>query len=185
MKCLSIMQPWATFVVDGIKTVENRSKATNYRGELLIHASLKFDTSDFAENFIDEFVNFSDEAFDHQNNELPGLNSYGHKKTGQYDDNAVFHMGAIIGKVNLVDCIPNPLFGKSIRGLADLVTQSRLAKLKIPKGRLVPSEWFIGNSQYLWIVTDAVRFAKPIPYKGKLNIFEVEDEVVAEALAAR
>ncbi len=34
------MQPWASLVVMGAKTIETRSWQTGYRGELLIHASL-------------------------------------------------------------------------------------------------------------------------------------------------
>jgi hypothetical protein len=39
MKVLSLLQPWATLVVTGIKKIETRSWRTAYRGELLIHAS--------------------------------------------------------------------------------------------------------------------------------------------------
>lgn len=40
MKALSLLQPWATLVVLGVKKIETRSWRTPYRGELLIHASL-------------------------------------------------------------------------------------------------------------------------------------------------
>ncbi len=40
MKVLSIREPFASLIKDGIKTVETRSFKTNYRGELYIHASL-------------------------------------------------------------------------------------------------------------------------------------------------
>ncbi|MGE5519226.1 MAG: ASCH domain-containing protein [Candidatus Dadabacteria bacterium] len=40
MKVLSLLQPWATLVVMGLKTIETRSWSTNHRGPLLIHASL-------------------------------------------------------------------------------------------------------------------------------------------------
>ena len=39
MKVLSLLQPWATLVVMGVKKIETRSWSTNYRGPLLIHAS--------------------------------------------------------------------------------------------------------------------------------------------------
>lgn len=39
MKALSLLQPWASLVVQGVKTIETRSWSTAYRGELLIHAS--------------------------------------------------------------------------------------------------------------------------------------------------
>jgi activating signal cointegrator 1 len=39
MKTLSLLQPWASLVVSGIKRIETRSWSTRYRGPLLIHAS--------------------------------------------------------------------------------------------------------------------------------------------------
>ncbi len=39
MKALSLLQPWATLVVMGVKQIETRSWSTAYRGPLLIHAS--------------------------------------------------------------------------------------------------------------------------------------------------
>jgi hypothetical protein len=41
--CLSVFQPWAELLVAGIKPVENRTRRSNYKGPLLIHASKKFD----------------------------------------------------------------------------------------------------------------------------------------------
>ena len=38
MKCISIKQPWAALIAAGIKTIENRTWKTNYRGQILIHA---------------------------------------------------------------------------------------------------------------------------------------------------
>ena len=43
MKTLSIRNPWAYLIAYGVKDVENRSWKTDYRGELLIHASGKSD----------------------------------------------------------------------------------------------------------------------------------------------
>ena len=39
MKCLSVRQPFADLIISGRKTIEIRNWKTNYRGELLIHAS--------------------------------------------------------------------------------------------------------------------------------------------------
>jgi len=38
MKTLSVRQPWAWLIVNGYKTVENRTWRTSYRGPLAIHA---------------------------------------------------------------------------------------------------------------------------------------------------
>ena len=80
MKVLSLLQPWATLVVTGVKKYEVRSWQTKHRGALLIHASAKkpsrrerlfFEQADYFRDYIDSM------------NHLP--------------------YGAIIGPVNLVD----------------------------------------------------------------------------------
>ena len=43
MRILSIRQPWAHLIVSGTKDIENRSRATPYRGRFLIHASQTID----------------------------------------------------------------------------------------------------------------------------------------------
>lgn len=40
MKVLSIKEPFASLIMNGMKKIETRSWKTNYRGELYIHASL-------------------------------------------------------------------------------------------------------------------------------------------------
>jgi activating signal cointegrator 1 len=40
MKALTIHQPYASWIIDGAKWVENRTWATGYRGPLAIHAGL-------------------------------------------------------------------------------------------------------------------------------------------------
>lgn len=39
MKAISLLQPWASLVVIGAKTIETRNWGTKYRGPILIHAS--------------------------------------------------------------------------------------------------------------------------------------------------
>ena len=43
MKVISIKQPWATLILEGLKEYEFRSWKTKYRGELYIHASKTYD----------------------------------------------------------------------------------------------------------------------------------------------
>ena len=42
MKCLTLIQPWATLVAVGAKKIETRSWWTSYRGPLAIHAAKAF-----------------------------------------------------------------------------------------------------------------------------------------------
>ena len=50
MKALSITEPYATLISDGIKLIETRSWKTNYRGDLLIHASSTKIPREYKEN---------------------------------------------------------------------------------------------------------------------------------------
>jgi ASCH domain len=40
LPALSVRQPWPWLIVNGLKDIENRSRRTNHRGPLLIHAGL-------------------------------------------------------------------------------------------------------------------------------------------------
>ena len=50
MKVLSITEPYATLIRNGIKKIETRSWKTNYRGELYIHASSTKIPKEYKEN---------------------------------------------------------------------------------------------------------------------------------------
>lgn len=43
MKALSIRQPWASLIIDGVKDIENRTWRTKERGRILVHASKTYD----------------------------------------------------------------------------------------------------------------------------------------------
>lgn len=43
MKVITLKQPWATLVAEGLKKYEFRSRKFNYRGEILIHAGKGID----------------------------------------------------------------------------------------------------------------------------------------------
>lgn len=46
MKVITLKQPWATLVAEGIKKYEFRSWRTKYRGKILIHAGVGVDKED-------------------------------------------------------------------------------------------------------------------------------------------
>ena len=43
MKVISIREPFATLIKDGVKTIETRSWKTNYRGKIYIHSCIAKD----------------------------------------------------------------------------------------------------------------------------------------------
>jgi len=46
MKALTVWQPWATFIADGMKRYETRHWLTSYRGNLAIHAGKRWTSSE-------------------------------------------------------------------------------------------------------------------------------------------
>lgn len=76
IKVLSIRQPWAHAIIHLGKDIENRSKRTNYRGELYIHAALKAESH---------------------------LTVYPDGRFVALED--LFFRGGLIGKVDLIDCV--------------------------------------------------------------------------------
>lgn len=78
MKIISVKQPWASLIVNGLKDIENRDWKTHHRGPVLIHASQRMD----------------DEATD----EMLRRN-YG---TGRPRS---MPQGGVIGMVDVVDCV--------------------------------------------------------------------------------
>lgn len=105
MKTLSIRQPYASLIAEGIKNIENRSFKTKFRGEFLIHASgLWHDRLFNGELFTkDQFDNISNYWIS-KNPEL-NLMRYLRRETIGIDYN--LPVGAIIGKARLVDCVQN------------------------------------------------------------------------------
>ena len=117
MKILSIRQPWAALVVNGIKDVENRTWSTRYRGPVLIHASQRQDdvTMDEIERRFGVRLNI----------ELP--------------------LGGIVGMTEIVDCVrPHPSRWHFPGCFAFVLTNSRALPFVKWKGSLslrsAPSE---------------------------------------------
>ena len=124
MKVLTIKQPWASLIVEGIKQYEFRSWKTNYRGKLLIHAGLTLDKI---------YAN----------------------KLKEY--NLSFVSGAIIGEVELVDCI-----------LVDEEFDSKLRDVN----ELVYANNHVGN--YAWKLVNYKKYDEPIFVKGKLGLWNYD-----------
>lgn len=134
-KVLSVRQPYASLLVKGIKDVENRSRKTNFRGTILIHAGAKMhDVVEHLNHFIQDAV------------PLYGIE----KDIWREADYAVAYdrMSAIVGSVDIIDCVQNH-----------------------------PSEW-AEKGQWHWVCANAKKFKYPIRnVKGKLGIWEWEGEL--------
>ncbi len=92
MKALSIRQPWAWLICAGYKNIENRNWRTNFRGRIYVHVSKT--TAELRDPRVKQFVvnALGDQA---RTNEIETYIS----------DALKFSYGAIIGEVNIVDCV--------------------------------------------------------------------------------
>ena len=87
MKALTVKQPWASLIVEGIKDIENRTWKTNYRGRILIHSSKMPE-----KGLPCEVLNSMQYSIVSTANSLNAL---------------VGENGVILGSVEIVDCVLN------------------------------------------------------------------------------
>lgn len=87
MKVISVRQPWARLIVNGLKPIENRDRICNYRGTLYIHASKTYDKT---ANFRKILIMIDD------------IDIYNTFVDSEIED---CEMGGIVGKVQMVDCV--------------------------------------------------------------------------------
>jgi len=131
MKALSYKQPWAYLVAAGIKPIENRTwkLPEKYKGQrVLIHAcgsqGKKFKINLTDEQMLAAFGTISDQAI-----------------------NKNFEFGAIIGSVEMVDCVINHL--------------SIWAERHSPPFK-----------PFNWVLANPILFPEPIPAKGKQSFWD-------------
>lgn len=108
MKVLTVKQPWAHLIIHGGKDIENRKRATKYRGRILIHSAKKDD-----EKFLDDFCQ---KDFGFTRYELV--------------------RGAIIGSVELVDCVESSESVWFVGPFGWVFKNPRTEKIEFVKGQL-------------------------------------------------
>lgn len=161
MRALTVRQPWAWAIVHGGKTVENRTRniAGAYRGPVAIHAGLTEAAMDTSYAY----------AVSHM------LSAAGLKLIS--DD---LPLGAIVGVANLID-VHRQDFLPSRDGDPDKFEQcSPWAQYD-----LRPSAWQAPHkSMWHMVLANARPLAEPIPYRGRLGLWTLPDDVTT-ALAAQ
>ena len=123
MKVLSIKEPFATLIKDGVKIYETRSWKTNYRGELYIHATKTYSKSvnvDSALKYLKTDINpgyilckcrlidciFMDDEFIKYIKEETNENDYGRYEVGRY-----------AWQLEVLEVLDDPIFAKGKLGI--------------------------------------------------------------------
>ena len=91
LPCLSVRQPWAWLIVNGIKSIENRTWRTKFRGRILIHAGGAMTVTEWrsAAAFAVEQCGVPLECFDE----------------GGAAHFSRLERGGIVGSAEIVDCV--------------------------------------------------------------------------------
>lgn len=158
MKALSIRQPWAWFVAQGLKPLENRNWETQFRGEFLIHASGGMTKAECEDCF--DLVR-----------QIPEALKAGRDAGLSYDVLKKHHMGGFVGIAEVVGCVSESdspwFFGKygfeiaNARPLAKIIPfKGQLGFFNVPeeieneartlawcadKGAAIPEEWIAAD----------------------------------------
>ncbi|HAN20409.1 MAG: hypothetical protein A2Y15_08630 [Clostridiales bacterium GWF2_36_10] len=149
MKVLTLWQPYATALVLGIKKVETRSWATNYRGELYIHAAAK--------SYKEIIKIIGSEKAKQLTEYLSRQSNYKSIKELPY--------GAIIGKVEIIDC-----------------KQQFLIMDKWPEINSLEINWgdYSDYQRFAWRIANPVVFDNPISIKGMQGLWNWEGDTDGE-----
>lgn len=150
MKTVSIRQPWASFIAQGIKDIENRTWRTNYRGPIYIHACGP--------------TKFNIELTDPQMKAvLPIIKDiFVGGVSGKI--NSAIPFGAIIGKVDIVDCVINHPSIWAEKTAVDICPDTGVSIIR--KGQ---------KTIWNWVLENAELFDKPIlNVKGKLSLWDFQ-----------
>lgn len=178
MRILTVRQPWASAIISGAKTVENR--ATNiagaYRGPIALHAGLR---EDVGARSHPEVIRWAREYWGTEAGAL---------FTG---DRSKF--GHIIGVVDLVDVHhAGNCYAASIDRAAELYRTDRAAFDALPvkngSGGLLSradycSPW-ADDAGYHLVLANPRALDEPIPYKGGLGLRKTDFVVEGDWLAA-
>lgn len=141
IKALSLWQPFSQLYVLGLKRVETRSRRTNHRGLLAIHA-----TKAVLGNITD-IPRQLPEAWE-------ALQPYITDSPGWIDDNHRLPFGAVVGTVNITACVPiEQLYG---------------TEYDTPQERAF-GDWSPGR--YGWIAENPMAFDCPEPARGMQGIW--------------
>lgn len=147
MKAITIKQPWASLIVHGIKDIENRTWTCpkKYIGQrVLIHASKSKDKR-----------------------EKPLLTEEQYKLAGGvsgYGTHIFGNRGAIIGSVEIVDCVVNH------SSIWAEKTENYTVGMNPKLHENITGKKVIYN----WVLANPVLFEKPIPAKGRLSFWEYD-----------
>lgn len=196
MKALTLWQPWATLLADPRlpKWIETRSRPTKVRGRIAIHAAkspagIYNDDSEYEGGWAATMVGPYQACYCYSSSDEGWLGDTWMVKVEGDDPAPDFAgplpLGAVIGTVDLYDCVPIDAFDPShdvgwphvcldesaVASFALLYPGSEEIHYgddisdQLPYGDFTPGRW-------AWLTRDAELFTEPVPAKGRQGWWE-------------
>ena len=149
IRALTLLQPWASLVMHGAKSIETRPSRTWYRGYLLIHAARTF--PGWARDLCKQ------EPFA----TVLSAGGYADPASGRVDP-ALLPLGAILAICNLKHCVRIGTLG-----------------VDLPPAEPERSfgDYTVGH--YAWILRDVQKLPAPIPAQGCTGLWEPDAAVLS------
>lgn len=174
MKCLTLTEPWATLVAIGAKQIETRSWPTTYRGPIAIHAAKGMTKADVSFAVSNPAVRraFGLGVWDSP----PG----GHWTSPTWSFRAT--KGKVLAIARLIDVVPtrDALKTRAVWDEPGVWTRGvySLSDDEIEFGNYEPH-------RYAWILRDVQRLPEPIPARGALGLWDLDDALLPELAVTR
>lgn len=164
MKAISLWQPYASLIAWGEKQYETRSWATDYRGEIVIHAGKNREVIEDLTMFFAKFYDAGRKAIvvpDHLHHrfEYQFMLAAGRYKQKHNLGKVALNdlpLGAAVAVATLVDCIP-----------ADRVYPHISSQERAFGG-------YLGANRYAWRLENVRSLDPVVPMRGKQALFDCE-----------
>lgn len=157
MKALTLYQPWASLIACGVKTIETRSWATNYRGPIAIHA---------AKTVPPRWWPQGNALFDRFKDDLRKVGVVV-EQAGQIDLQLPY--GAIVAVAELYDCWPTT-------GPAHLDAGPR-GLIEVSAANEATGNF--GPGRFGWLLRKVRALDLPIACRGMQGLWTLPDEIEA------
>lgn len=166
MKALTLTQPWATLVAIGAKKIETRSWRTDYRGPLAIHAAAGLGPVGGMKGLSELCVSqpFRD-----------ALRAGGYCDAGGIPELSRLPLGAIVAVCELRDC---RIIGRELNGDATIAADDMISFVPILGDERAFGDYSPGR--WAWVLKNVVALPEPIPAKGKLGLWELDDALLPQ-----
>jgi hypothetical protein len=171
VKALTLHQPWASAIAEGLKTIETRSWLTSYRGPLAIHAAHKMPPMGL--------VGTVEVTATATGPWMWRLDSWRRNRDAGEQWGYALPLGAAVAVVNLVDVVPTAELSMSdqpgwryevLRSGTDHIETVFVGSDQRPWGNFTPG-------CFAWLLADVRKMSEPIPAKGRQGLWEWDESV--------